>query len=225
MMLRTLPEEDARQRRRAADIRQSAMRGRQLVEHLLAYSHLAEPLPRVIDLNAFLEQEIKLLESTLNPLVSLGLEPAPELLQVYADPWLLSSTLLTFVLNASEAMPEGGTVTLSAGPVALDATFLNHPAHDRLVGDVETVLSTGSPARLVRISVRDTGPGMDAATLSNIFTPFFTTKPVDKGTGLGLATAAAQVGQMGGFIGVTSRPGAGAQFDVYLPRHQTAPAP
>jgi two-component system cell cycle sensor histidine kinase/response regulator CckA len=225
MMLRTLPEEDARQRRRATDIRQAAIRGRQLVEHLLAYSHFAELSPRIIDLNAFLEQEVKLLESTLNPLASLGFEPSPEPLQVYADPWLLSSTLLTFVLNANEAMPEGGTVTLSVSRVTLDATFLNQPAADRLVGDVEAVLSTGSPVPLVRISVRDTGPGMDAATLANIFTPFFTTKPVDKGTGLGLATAAAQVERMGGFIGVTSQPGTGAQFDVYLPLSSVQPVP
>ncbi len=225
MMLRTLPEADVRQRRRATDIRQAAIRGRQLVEHLLAYSHLAEPSPRIIDLNAFLEQEIKLLESTLNPLVSLGLEPAPEPLQVYADPWLLSSTLLTFVLNANEAMPEGGTVTLSVSPVALDASFVNQPPHGRLVGDVEAVLSAGFPARLVRISVRDTGPGMDTATLSNLFTPFFTTKPADKGLGLGLVTAAAQVEKMGGFIGVTSHPGAGAQFDVYLPLYPAQPVP
>ncbi len=225
MMLRTLPEADVRQCRRANDIRQAAIRGRQLVEHLLAYSHLAEPSPKVIDLNAFLEQEIKLLESTLNPLVSLGLELAPEPLQVYADPWLLSSTLLTLVLNANEAMPEGGTVTLSVSPVALDASFVNHPAHDRLVGEVETVLSSGSPARLVRISVKDTGPGMDAATVSNLFTPFFTTKPADKGLGLGLVTAAAQVEKMGGFIGVTSHPGAGTQFDLYLLRYSSQPTP
>ncbi len=225
MMLRTLPEEDARQRRRANDIRQSAIRGRQLVEHLLAYSHLAEPSPKVIDLNVFLEQEIKLLESTLNPLVSLELEPAPAPLHVCADPWLLSSTLLTFVLNANEAMPEGGTVTLSVSPVALDASFVNQPPHGRLVGDVEAVLSIGSPARPVRISVKDTGPGMDAATLSNLFTPFFTTKPADKGLGLGLVTAAAQVEKMGGFIGVTSHPGAGAQFDVYLPLYPAQPVP
>ncbi len=225
MMLRTLPEADVRQCRRANDIRQAAIRGRQLVEHLLAYSHLAEPSPRGTDLNAFLEQEIKLLESTLNPLVSLGFEPAPEPLHVYADPWLLSSTLLTLVLNANEAMPEGGTVTLSASPVLLDASFLNQPPHGRLVGDVEAVLSAGFPARLVRISVKDTGPGMDAATLSNLFTPFFTTRPADKGLGLGLVTAAAQVEKMGGFIGVTSHPGAGTQFDLYLPHHSSQPTP
>ncbi len=225
MMLRTLPESETRQRRRATDIRQAAIRGRQLVEHLLAYSHLAEPSPKVVDLNAFLEQEVKLLESTLNPLVSLCFEPSLEPLQVYADPWLLSSTLLTLVINANEAMPEGGAVTLSASPVLLDASFLNQSAHDRVVGDVEAVLSAGFPARLVNISIRDTGPGMDAATLANLFTPFFTTKPVDKGAGLGLATAAAQVEQMGGFIGVTSRPGAGAQFDVYLPHHSSQSTP
>jgi signal transduction histidine kinase len=66
---------------------------------------------------------------------------------------------------------------------------------------------------------------MDAATLANIFTPFFTTKPADKGTGLGLATAAAQVERMGGFIGVTSQPGTGAQFDVYLPLAPAQPVP
>ncbi len=225
MMLRTLPEDDTRQRRRANDIRQAAIRGRQLVEHLLAYSHLAEPSPRVTDLNAFLEQEIKLLESTLNPLVGLGFEPAPEPLHVCADPWLLSSTLLTLVLNANEAMPEGGTVTLSVSTVALDASFLNQPPHGRLVGDVEAVLSAGLPARLVRISVKDTGPGMDAATLANLFTPFFTTKPADKGLGLGLVTVAAQVEKMGGFIGVTSHPGAGTQFDLYLPRSSSQPTP
>lgn len=221
MMLRTLPEEDARQRRRATDIRQAALRGKQLVEHLLAYSHPAEPSPRVTDLNTFLEQEVKLLESTLNPLVSLGFEPASVPLQVRVDPWSLSTVLLTLVLNANDSLPEGGTVTLSAGIVTLDTSWLSQSPHHRLVGDVEAILSTGSPVRLAKISVRDTGPGMDATTLASLFTPFFTTKPVDKGLGLGLATAAARVEQMGGFIGVTSHPSAGTQFDVYLPLHQT----
>jgi signal transduction histidine kinase len=99
----------------------------------------------------------------------------------------------------------------------LDTSFLNLPAYDRLVGDVEAALSAGLPVRLAKISVKDTGPGMDTRTLASIFTPFFTTKPMSKGSGLGLATAAAYVEQMGGFIGVTSRPSAGAQFDVYLP--------
>jgi len=217
MMLRTLPESDTRQRRRATDIRKAAIRGKRLVEHLLAYSHISAPSPRSIDLNTFLEQEVKLLESILNPNVDLGFEPSPEPLQVFADPGVLSSTLLTFVLNANEAMPEGGTVTLSAKAVVLDTSFLNLPAYDRLVGDVEAPLSAGLPVRLAKISVKDTGPGMDTRTLASIFTPFFTTKPMSKGSGLGLATAAAYVEQMGGFIGVTSRPSAGAQFDVYLP--------
>ncbi|MGQ9896159.1 MAG: response regulator [Acidobacteriota bacterium] len=223
MMLRTLPESDARQRRRAKDIRQAAIRGRQLVEHLLAYSHHAEPSPMVIDLNAFLEQEAKLLEGILKPFVSFDLELLPEPIQLQVDPWLLSSALLIFILNANEVMPEGGTVTLSACTVALDTTFLSQPTCDRLVGDAKSVLLAGSPVKLVKISVRDTGPGMNPTTLANIFTPFFTTKPVDKGSGLGLVTAAAQVEKMGGFIGVTSRPGAGAQFDVYLPLHPIQP--
>ncbi|MCS7079512.1 MAG: response regulator [Chloracidobacterium sp.] len=182
MMLRTLPEQDSRQRRRAADIRQAALRGRVLVERLLAYGHFLAPNPRVINLNTFLDQEAQLLEKTLNPLISLRFavsNPAP---QAYADPSLLSQVLLSLLLNASDAMPQGGVVTLATSQVELDGEAMARltAARYRLVGDTGAIFSASAPVRFSKLSVIDAGTGMDAETLNKLFTPFFTTKPVDK---------------------------------------------
>lgn len=216
MLLRTLPETETRQRRRAGDIRQAALRGRVLVERLLAYGQLLAPNPQVINLNEFLDQEVQILEKTLHPLVGVSLEPSEPAPQAYADPALLSQVLLTLLLNAGDAMPSGGVVTITTDEVELDAETVARLTTEgyRLVGDVAAVAA--APVWLSRVSVRDAGVGMDAETLNKLFTPFFTTKPVDKGTGLGLVTAASFVTQMGGLLGVASKAGQGSQFDVYL---------
>lgn len=217
MLLRTLPETESRQKRRAADIRQAALRGRLLVERLLAYGHQLASNPKIINLNDFLSKEVQILEKTLHPLVGVHLELSPQAPQAYADPALLSQVLLTLLLNAGDAMPSGGVVTITTDDVELDTEAVARLTTEgyRLVGNVANVVSA-APVRLSRVSVRDTGVGMDAETMNKLFTPFFTTKSVDKGMGLGLVTAASFVTQMGGLLGVASKVGHGSQFDVYL---------
>ena len=122
-----------------------------------------------------------------------------------ADPVQIEQAIVNLVLNAREAMPSGGRLTLSTADVEVDAAFAGQ--HDPM-----------SPARYVTLAVRDQGVGMDEETLGHLFEPFFTTKPRGKGTGLGLATVYGIVRQSGGHITVESTVGQGARFRVYLPR-------
>ncbi|QUW02422.1 response regulator [Chloracidobacterium validum] len=217
MMLRTLPEAETRQRRRANDIRKSAIRGHQLVERLLTYAHPGGLNPRPIDLNTLLEQDRASLEKALGPLVSLHFVLAKNPPYVHADPVLLLQVVITLLVNANDAMPDGGSVTICTDLIELDSNAAQRlMTTGRVIGDV-TAWLTRLPAQFSLLSVSDTGVGMNAETLANIFTPFFTTKPVDEGTGLGLATVALSIANLGGFIRVESCVGSGSRFDIYLP--------
>jgi CheY-like chemotaxis protein len=123
----------------------------------------------------------------------------------------LHQVLLNLCVNARDAMPGGGELTLAADNVELDA-------------DEAREIPNGAPGRFVMLIVSDTGSGIAPETLPRIFEPFFTTKPVGQGTGLGLSTMARIVSQHGGFVNVKSEPGRGSTFEVYLPCATTAPA-
>ena len=194
------------------EIHQNALRAAALVGQLLAFSRKQTMQPKVLALGEVIGELAQMLRRLLREGITLTVERDPDLWLVHADEAQLSNAIINLVVNARDAMPDGGTVTIAAAnervhvPTALGAAIM--PAGD-----------------YVRITVSDTGIGMSSEILSKIFDPFFTTKPVGKGTGLGLATVYGIVKQMGGSIGVESEVGRGTRFAIYLPRHQAETAP
>ncbi|MBA3938479.1 MAG: response regulator [Planctomycetes bacterium] len=180
----------------------AAGRAARLTRQLLAFSRRQVLLPRLVDLNVLVRDLYRMLRRLLDTRIAVELQLCDQPCIVHADPSQLEQVLLNLAVNARDAMPDGGTLTL--------ATARRDAIPDQ-------------PGDWVRLSVRDTGIGMDAETRGRIFEPFFTTKEVGKGTGLGLATVYGIVMQSGGHIGVDSAPGAGAAFTILLPRAEGQP--
>jgi len=196
------------------EIKGAALRTRDLSRKLLAFGRGQVLRLQPLDLRDTLNAFGKLLGRTVRDDVSLELRLPPELGLVRADPGALEQILLNLVINAQEAMPDGGRLTIELADRQLTEEDLSvHPG-----------LAAGP---YVVLRVRDTGTGMDAATTSRMFEPFFTTK--SRGTGLGLATTYGLVQQHGGAIEVSSAPGSGAEFTIFFPRCsddvQPAPVP
>ncbi len=183
---------------------EAAKRAAQLTRQLLSFSRHQVLQPHVLDLDAVIADMRKLLARLLGEDVELRCEPSRATGRIYADAGGIGQVLMNLAVNARDAMPHGGTLTIATDDVVLDE------AKARPIG-----IAAGA---YVRLTVRDTGIGMDAATKARLFEPFFTTKGVGVGTGLGLATALSIVQQSGGAITVDSEPGAGATFAIYLPR-------
>ena len=197
------------------EIHQNALRAAALVGQLLAFSRKQTLQPRVINLRDVIGELAIMLRRLVREGMELKLEHGGGLWPVHADEAQISNALINLVVNARDAMPEGGTVTIRTSnetvsqPVARGSAIM--PAGD-----------------YVRIDVADTGTGIPSENLGKIFDPFFTTKPVGQGTGLGLATVYGIVKQSGGFITVDSELGKGATFTIFLPRFEgdaTAAAP
>jgi CheY-like chemotaxis protein len=186
-------------------IAQATQRATLLTSQLLAFGRQQVVTEQVLDLNA----RIRSIEPMLQPLIGeqlrLLLRLEPGIGHVRADPGQLDQILVNLVVNARDAMPDGGTVTIQTDNTTLDATY------DNVRYDIP-------PGRYVMLVVSDNGVGMDAATRDHIFEPFFTTKEVGKGTGLGLATIYGIVRQAGGHIWLYSEPGMGSTFKLFFPR-------
>jgi two-component system, cell cycle sensor histidine kinase and response regulator CckA len=194
------PESDAR--RHVGEILRAAERAAGLTRQLLAFSRRQVLQPRVIDLNEVVRDMHRLLLRLIGEDVDLATRTADGSLSVLADTGQIEQVIMNLVVNARDAMPDGGRLLLETGAVDVDPFSR---------GDLP-------PGPHVSLSVADTGCGMDAETVSHIFEPFFTTKPEGKGTGLGLSTVWGIVNQSGGTVTVESRLGAGTTFRVLLPR-------
>ncbi|SRR5579875_88843 len=191
-------------RREAGEIVKAGHRAASLTRQLLAFSRQQVLEPTVLNLNSLVEDMKKMLRRVINENIELITSLDPALSEVKADQGQIEQVVINLVVNARDAMADGGKLTIETSNVMVDETFTRqHPP-----------MTAGE---YVRLSVADTGVGMDAATLSRVFEPFFTTKEPGKGTGLGLSTVYGVVKQSGGFIWASSEPGQGARFDVYLP--------
>jgi nitrogen-specific signal transduction histidine kinase/CheY-like chemotaxis protein len=187
-------------------IRHAGERAAALTRQLLAFSRRQVLQPRVLSLNASVTELDSMLRRLAGADVSLETELDPGLWYVLADPGQLEQVLVNLVVNARDAMPDGGRLRIETANLNLQAAD-DSRANGVRAGDYVT------------LSVRDSGVGMDVPTQARIFEPFFTTKTAGKGTGLGLSTVYGIVEQSGGHIAVESAPGQGAAFTIFLPRH------
>jgi signal transduction histidine kinase/CheY-like chemotaxis protein len=207
---------DSPEWRHVEEVKKAGERARDIVDRILAFSRRTEQRHRSLRLRPLLEETAGLLRASLPSTIALGLrlpdEDAPNKdAIVLGEPGRLQQVIMNLCTNAAQAMAGHGNIDVALDLVALDT---------------EQVLSHGALAagRYVRLTVRDSGHGMDAATLDRIFEPFFTTKEVGAGTGLGLAMVHGIVADHGGAIDVRSRPGAGSSFGVYFRQAEAPPA-
>ncbi|HSL21939.1 MAG TPA: ATP-binding protein [Vicinamibacterales bacterium] len=203
---------DDPRRQDLGEIKKAAERAAALTRQLLAFSRKQVLQPILLDLNAIVGGVDKLVRRVVGDEIQVVFELASELGRVLADPGQLEQVLINLAVNARDAMPEGGRLKISTR----DATIGE--------GDARR-LAPLTPGAYVALEVADNGQGIEADVLPHIFEPFFTTKAQGKGTGLGLATVYGIVKQSNGFIFVTSTPGAGSVFTLYLPRDGAAAAP
>ncbi|MCA1780011.1 MAG: response regulator [Xanthomonadaceae bacterium] len=195
----------------AGMIDSAAQRGAALTHRLLAFARRQALEPRAVDVNRLIEDMRGLLQRTLGAQVALELKLGDDLWPALVDPAQLETGLLNLIVNARDAMPEGGRLTLETANVALDADFAE-TRHEVTPGD------------FVRVTVSDTGTGMASEVLERAFEPFFTTKPKDRGTGLGLSMVYGFVKQSAGHVAVYSEPDQGCTVRLYLPRAREAAA-
>jgi PAS domain S-box-containing protein len=192
-------------RQEIEQIRKAGERAAALTQQLLAFSRTQVLLPQLIDVREVVTDIHKMLRRVIGEDVDLSMVCDRETGRIKADPGQLEQVLMNLAVNARDAMPGGGKLTIETR----NAAFGEADAREHV---------TAQPGSYVMIAVSDTGAGMDAETKTHIFEPFFTTKEKGKGTGLGLATVYGIVKQSGGFIRVSSEPGHGTAFAIYLPR-------
>ncbi len=190
------------------EVIKAGKRAAALTGQLLAFSRKQIVQPRILDINEIITDLKKMLARLIGEDVQLIVALDPALKQVKADRGHIEQVIVNLVVNARDAMPEGGKLSVQTTTVLLD--------------EPSAMRAGCQPGAYVALSIADTGTGMDSKTLSRIFEPFFTTKEKDRGTGLGLSTAYGIVRQSSGAITVESEPGSGTTFHVYLPVEKEA---
>jgi len=186
----------------------ATLHGRDLTGHLLAFSRRRLLNPHPVDVNALVEATVRLLGRTLGPAVQLATETTPEPSVAFVDPGALEAAVLNVALNARDAMPGGGTLTIHTSTVSLT--------------DVHAIDEDLKPGTYVRLALRDTGSGMAPEVAARVFEPFFTTKSGGRGTGLGLSMVYGFAKQSGGTVTIDSKPGSGTTVTLLLPVAATA---
>jgi PAS domain S-box-containing protein len=191
-------------------VRMAVRSATSVTRQLLAFSRKQILQPVVLDVNASVQQLHKMTQRLIGENIRVVLFLEPNVGFVKADPGQIEQVLMNLVVNARDAMPDGGALSITTSNVTLSPEFESEHMGSK-AGDY------------IKLAVSDTGIGMKKEVLEHIFEPFFTTKEVGKGTGLGLATVYGIVKQSGGYIWVESEPGDGTTFDIYLPRVETKP--
>ena len=200
---------DAPTRSHLDEIRNAGLRAASLTNQLLAFSRKQILQPRVIDLKTVVSEMDRMLRRLLGDDIEFATVHGPNLGHVKADPSQIEQVIMNIAVNARDAMPRGGKLTIETANVHLDEAYCRDH-----VG--------ANPGAYVLLAISDTGHGMTEETKTRIFEPFFTTKELGKGTGLGLSTVFGIIKQSGGNIGVYSEPGHGTTFKIYLPRVEEA---
>jgi signal transduction histidine kinase len=210
LLNQSAPEDPARTMVEA--IYHAGERATALTSQLLALSRKQTIKPRPMDLNAVVKDIHQVLDRVIGEDIEVHTKVDQQLGQLVADPDQVHQVLMNLVINARDAMPHGGTLTIEAENVQIDEA-------------TAAAQQDATPGRFVMLRVSDTGVGMDQATCEHVFEPFFTTKESGKGTGLGLSTVYGIVTQSGGWIDVYSELNKGSSFSVYLPRTDAVVSP
>ena len=185
-------------------VHESSERGADLVKRLLTFSRKTEINPQPLNLNHRIKEMRKMIERTIPKMIEIRLSLAEDLARVNADPTQMDQIIMNLAVNARDAMPDGGKLTIETGNIVLDENYAKT--------NIEV-----TPGQFVILTVKDTGWGMDEETVKHIFEPFYTTKGVGEGTGLGLAMVHGIVKQHGGHLTCRSEPGKGTSLHIYFP--------